>query len=427
MPSDNSLPPLHTRPVDVPADRLAGILVAARARRRARVRRVTGVFLVAVALLAVLAGPRLAGLGHRGALAPASGASPSPSTRATTLGGTYVTPAGLPPPLPAGLAWGSNGILIPKVWGQRPLQTSSGTGWVVAADRLSSSQVRYLEGRGDPAALYTRQGNAEVPNLAGALRSIPKCTVTSHTVVADNAVLYDCVPQGGLAVTGAVVIRPYPDGFRWVEARLPALMAPMAQQIAGSLTTPPLVPGPYGFAVPKGWSVGPLRNSGGSGSFATVTDPQHRVKIGYVAEGGNSSVVNRDGSLNLKLALTTTGCPVSDEFVTVARLPKTPSLGGQSPPSSLPTTSSPLSAPPSPSAYPSPRQGPSSNLQVYIHPRGLMYQCQPTSKPGQLAGAMLVPENYWSVHWWKLVTVSGPPDQLALAVKVVESLHWSSP
>lgn len=293
--------------------------------------------------------------------------------------------------------WGV--IDSPNSWGVSLPPASTGTSWVSTDAPRSALMVHYQESATSAVPLYTRQGNAEVPNLAGALR-IPKCTVTSHTVVADSAVLYTCAPQGGLTVAGAVVIRPYPEGFRWVETRLPAGMAVMAQQIAGSLTTPPLVPGPYGFDVPKGWSVSPLRNSGGSGSFATVTDPQHRVKISYEAAGGMASVVNRDGSLNLHWALVFAGCGVSDHVLTVAGPPATPSLR-QSPPSRM--------------------------TEVNVKPRGLIYQCQPTSKPGQLTGAMLLPENYWSVRWWKLVTVSGPPDQLALAVKVVESLHWSSP
>lgn len=272
---------------------------------------------------------------------------------------------------------GSHGFFIPKGWAESPLRNYGGPGWFASVTNSPEPGViAYEKNGGSAGVIYTSQGSAEVPNLAGALR-VPTCTVTSHAVVADNAVLYTCAPVGGLAITGAVVIRPYPEGFRWVEARLPALMAPMGQQIAGSLTTPPLVRGPYGFDVPKGWSVGPLQNSGGSGSFATVTDPQHRVKISYVAEGGNSSVVNRDGSVNVRQALAGAGCPIT--YAVQA------------------------------SAY------------------ELFYECTPAAQSGQLAGAILLPAQYSSVHWWKLVTVSGPPDQLALAAQVLDSLRWSSP
>jgi len=62
-----------------------------------------------------------------------------------------------------------------------------------------------------------------------------------------------------------------------------------------------------------GWTLHPLMNAGGPGSFASFVDPSAPEQIvTYEANGGSFGLIyNRDGSVNLPGALQGAGCPVA--------------------------------------------------------------------------------------------------------------------
>jgi hypothetical protein len=76
----------------------------------------------------------------------------------------------------------------------------------------------------------------------------------------------------------------------------------------------PLVAGPYGFLVPQGWTLTPVKNFGGPGSFASWKNPTAPAEVlNYEINGGSLSIYNRDGSVNMDMVrvLSLAGCPVA--------------------------------------------------------------------------------------------------------------------
>lgn len=288
---------------------------------------------------------------------------------------------------PGGLAWDSNGFLIPKGWTGRGLHPS-GSGWVETITNYpsppSQGVITHTRDMGHNALVYTNQGGTQLPDLAGALR-IPSCTVTSHTVLTPDAVTYSCAPEGGLTIRGTVLVKPYPQGVEWVEARLPVRMDLLAEEIVGSLAVPPLVPGPYGFDVPKNpvlitgtqpggtvisrWVVGTQR----AGATIRATGELFRISD---TPGRGQGVVNADGTLNVAAALAQTGCQVISEMA-VTRYE-------------------------------------------------MIYECE-LSATGQLMGAVVLPSTPNAGQAWKRVAFYGAPTEIATATKILGSLRWHTP
>jgi hypothetical protein len=78
----------------------------------------------------------------------------------------------------------------------------------------------------------------------------------------------------------------------------------------------PLVPGPYGFLVLRGWTMQRLTNSGGPASFAHWTNPSGPGRIDYEISGGEvGTVYNRDRSANIRGALQLVGCAVTTSTI----------------------------------------------------------------------------------------------------------------
>jgi hypothetical protein len=54
---------------------------------------------------------------------------------------------------------------------------------------------------------------------------------TTFVYVPGKGPRYTCAPQGGLDVNGAVLVRPYPQGFRLLQIQMPPAQDPLAAQI----------------------------------------------------------------------------------------------------------------------------------------------------------------------------------------------------
>ena len=181
---------------------------------------------------------------HRGAPAPAAAASPSPTnaSRFPTRGAPTTAPppaaaaSPSPPPGPSSspapaprslhLVPGPYGFEIPQGWTVGPVVSPSSTVQRVhVSDPASTAGIDYLADK--TAAIYNPDHTVNLTIVGAAVA----CRVTSSRYVPDKGPRYTCAPDGGRNVSGAIVVQPYPQGFKLLQVMLPPQDDQIADQI----------------------------------------------------------------------------------------------------------------------------------------------------------------------------------------------------
>jgi hypothetical protein len=146
---------------------------------------------------------------------PARGASPSPKT--TAQGITLVD--------------GPYGFQVPQGWAFTPLTTVANTNNSQAAhwaDPASGARMDYLVV--STSAIYSVDHTVNLASIEAALpcKQLPP---TSYVYLSGKGPRYTCAPMDGLNVNGLVLIKPYPQGFRLLQAEMPPAQDALVAQI----------------------------------------------------------------------------------------------------------------------------------------------------------------------------------------------------
>src|SRR5882724_7469830 len=205
----------------------------------------TGIILAACVLLAgggvLLAASRLHH--HRAAPAPAAAASPSPrssGSSAPAAPATSPAPAATASPLPpAGpssspaqgarglhLVPGPYGFEIPQGWTVGPVVSPSSTVQRIhVSDPASTAGIDYLVAK--TAVIYNPDHTVNLTIVGAAIA----CKPTSTRYVPNKGPRYTCAPDAGRNVNGAILVLPYPEGFKLLQVMLPPQDDQIAEQI----------------------------------------------------------------------------------------------------------------------------------------------------------------------------------------------------
>jgi len=149
---------------------------------------------------------------------PTRSAGPSPKTTAQGIA----------------LVDGPYGFQVPQGWTFTPLATVANTNNSQAAhwtDPASGARIDYLVV--STAAIYSVDHTVNLASIQAALpcQQLPP---TSYVYLSGKGPRYSCAPMNGLNVNGLVLIKPYPQGFRLLQAQMPAAQdALVAQILAG--------------------------------------------------------------------------------------------------------------------------------------------------------------------------------------------------
>ena len=146
---------------------------------------------------------------------PTRSASPSPKT--TAHGVTLVD--------------GPYGFQVPQGWAFTPLTTVANTNNSQAAhwtDPASGARLDYLVV--STQAIYSVDHTVNLASIEAALpcQQLPP---TSYVYLSGKGPRYTCPPMGGLNVNGLVLVKPYPQGFRLLQAEMPPAQDPLVAQI----------------------------------------------------------------------------------------------------------------------------------------------------------------------------------------------------
>lgn len=169
-------------------------------------------------------------------------ASASPTAAATTASPSAATssPAAPSPTRAAGpppttgtpglvLVDGPYGFQVPRGWRFSPLASASSDSQAARwTDPASGARIDYLVV--STAAIYSVDHTVNLASIEAAL----PCTQlppTSYTYLSGKGPRYSCAPMNGLNVNGLVLVKPYPQGFRLLQLRMPAAQDAMAAQI----------------------------------------------------------------------------------------------------------------------------------------------------------------------------------------------------
>jgi hypothetical protein len=159
--------------------------------------------------------PRSAATPGPASASPARSASPSPKT--TAHGVTLVD--------------GPYGFQVPQGWAFTPLTTVANTNNSQAAhwtDPASGARIDYLVV--STQAIYSVDHTVNLASIEAALpcQQLPP---TSYVYLSGKGPRYTCPPMGGLNVNGLVLVKPYPQGFRLLQAEMPPAQDPLVAQI----------------------------------------------------------------------------------------------------------------------------------------------------------------------------------------------------
>ena len=159
--------------------------------------------------------PRSAATPGPASASPTRSASPSPKT--TAHGVTLVD--------------GPYGFQVPQGWAFTPLTTVANTNNSQAAhwtDPASGARLDYLVV--STQAIYSVDHTVNLASIEAALpcQQLPP---TSYVYLSGKGPRYTCPPMGGLNVNGLVLVKPYPQGFRLLQAEMPPAQDPLVAQI----------------------------------------------------------------------------------------------------------------------------------------------------------------------------------------------------
>lgn len=169
-------------------------------------------------------------------------AAPTPTPRpSAATSGAATPPPGRSPSLPPNstahgitLVDGPYGFQVPQGWSFTPLTTVANTNNSQAAhwtDPASGARIDYLVV--STVAIYSVDHTVNLASIEAALpcQQLPP---TSYVYLSGKGPRYTCAPMGGLNVNGLVLIKPYPQGFRLLQAEMaPAQDALVAQILVG--------------------------------------------------------------------------------------------------------------------------------------------------------------------------------------------------
>ncbi|MBO0893221.1 MAG: hypothetical protein J2O39_02500 [Acidimicrobiales bacterium] len=163
---------------------------------------------------------------------PTTAASPATTTTAPPTT-TTVPPSSTAPPTSAttstadgrlSLVAGPYGFLVPEGWQERPLTELGRTAsYATFSSPSSGSTIEYEVSGGEPGTVY----NADhAPDLTGGptggALSLAGCPVMSSTVVAVNEVAFRCSSSApGMETNGAIIVEPFPQGWKGLRVTLP--------------------------------------------------------------------------------------------------------------------------------------------------------------------------------------------------------------
>jgi hypothetical protein len=127
---------------------------------------------------------------------------------------------------------GPYGFQVPRGWTFSPLAAgASGSQAARWNDPAGTSRIDYLIVT--TPGIYSVDHTVNLGAIEGAL-PCQKLPPTTFTYVPGKGPRYTCTPQGGLNVTGAVLVKPYPQGFRLLQIQMPAAQDTLAAQIIAS-------------------------------------------------------------------------------------------------------------------------------------------------------------------------------------------------
>jgi hypothetical protein len=169
--------------------------------------------------------------------APAAGPAPTPPHSAAPTGPATPSPTRSAGPSPQTTAHGVTlvdgpyGFQVPQGWTFTPLTTVANTNNSQAAhwsDPASAARLDYLVV--STQAIYSVDHTVNLASIEAALpcRQLPP---TSYVYLSGKGPRYTCAPTGGLNVNGLVLIKPYPQGFRLLQAEMPAAQDGLVAQI----------------------------------------------------------------------------------------------------------------------------------------------------------------------------------------------------
>lgn len=133
-------------------------------------------------------------------------------------------------PAPQGpLVDGPYGFPVPRGWTFSALAPgASGAQAAHWNDPASPARIDYLVVT--TPGIYSVDHTVNLGAIEGAL-PCQKLPPTTFTYVPGKGPRYTCAPQGALNVNGAVMVKPYPQGFRLLQIQLPPAQDPLAVQI----------------------------------------------------------------------------------------------------------------------------------------------------------------------------------------------------
>ncbi|MEA2500952.1 MAG: hypothetical protein QOD01_1063 [Actinomycetota bacterium] len=169
-------------------------------------------------------------------VAPAT-PTPAPPHSAATPGPASPSPARSAGPSPKTTAHGITlvdgpyGFQVPQGWAFTPLTTVANTNNSQAAhwtDPASGARLDYLVV--STQAIYSVDHTVNLASIEAALpcQQLPP---TSYVYLSGKGPRYTCPPMGGLNVNGLVLVKPYPQGFRLLQAEMPLAQDPLVAQI----------------------------------------------------------------------------------------------------------------------------------------------------------------------------------------------------
>jgi hypothetical protein len=168
---------------------------------------------------------------------PAAGPTSTPSRSAAPSGPATPSPTRSAIPSPQTTAHGVTlvdgpyGFQVPQAWAFTPLTTVANTNNSQAAhwtDPASRARIDYLVV--STQAIYSVDHTVNLASIEAALpcQQLPP---TSYVYLSGKGPRYTCAPMGGLNVNGLVLIKPYPQGFRLLQAEMPAAQDSLVAQI----------------------------------------------------------------------------------------------------------------------------------------------------------------------------------------------------
>ena len=183
---------------------------------------------------------------HRAAPAPAAAARPSPTHSAgspapsapTTSPATAGTASASPSPRPSSppgtapaarglhLVPGPYGFDIPQGWTVGPVVSPSSTVQRIhVSDPASTAGIDYVVAK--TAVIYNPDHTVNLTIVGAAIA----CKPTSTRYVPNKGPRYTCAPDAGRNVNGAILVLPYPEGFKLLQVMLPPQDDQIAEQI----------------------------------------------------------------------------------------------------------------------------------------------------------------------------------------------------